>query len=186
MQVEVAHTIVRDALTIDPGRFYNRGEGLSLGVGQIYSGVRYPIFNRTDRLFDTSEGAALVLTHECDVDASNARPFTDYILVCPIIRLEALVAEYSDKLGDERLRGFLVELANRRVSRVAYLPWGLGSMPYGGAIYLNQITSTHVSEFEAGNAALAGATTAYGLRVIDQQLTNHLLRPKAEELGLSH
>lgn len=186
MDVNAAYAIVRDQLDFDPGRFFNRGEGLSLGVGQVYRGVRFPMYNIDDALFDTVEGHALVLTHECDVDQENRRPFADYLLISPIIEFEALIQEYSRRLGDDRLQGFLVELAKRNVSRVAYLPWGLATLPYGGVINLNQICSTHVSAFESGSAEVSGATTSYGLQIIDHQLTNHLFRPKTQSLGLCH
>jgi hypothetical protein len=184
MNVEEAHRVVVDALTLDPGRFYSAGADLHLGVGKLYARVRFPVFDITEAVYDTGEGSVLVLTHECDVDAANDRPFTDYLLVCPIIRFESFVEEYSARLGDERLRGFLVDLAKHNVSRVSYVPWGPESLPFGGLLYLNQISSTHVTAFAREEVTAIGATTAYGLIIIDKALTNHLLRPKVERLAL--
>jgi hypothetical protein len=184
MNVEEAHRVLVDALTLDPGRFYSGGENLSLGVGKLYARVRVPIYDVAEAVYDTGEGSVLVLTHECDVDTANDRPFNDYLLVCPIIRFEAFVETYSAKLGDERLRGFLVDLARHNVSRVSYIPWGPASLPFGGLLYLNQISSTHISAFARDEVTVIGATTAYGLIIIDKALTNHLLRPKVERLAL--
>lgn len=183
MTVDEAHEVIARALSIEVGRFYSQGHHLSLGVGKIYSGIRFPIYDVTACIFDTAEGVALVLTHECDIDAGNDRPFNDFLLVCPVIRFEVFVDDFSRKLGDERLRNFLVELGRRTISRVAYIPWGLDDLPYGGLLYLNQISSTHVSAFGLTGVKVCGAATAYALIHIDHALTNHLLRPKAERLA---
>jgi hypothetical protein len=183
MRVDEAHQVIAQALSVDVGRFYSQGHHLSLGVGKFYSGVRFPVYDIADCVFQTAEGMVLVLTHECDIDSGNQRPFNDFLLVCPVIRFEVFVDEYSCKLGDERLRNFLVDLGRRTVSRVAFIPWGLDALPYGGLLYLNQISSTHLSAFRLSGVELCGAATAYALIQIDHALTNHLLRPKAERLA---
>ena len=184
MSPEAAIKVLEQELVFDAGRYYSAGANLSLGAGKIYTGIRSPRFNRADQLFDTAETPALVLTHECDVDQANARPFNDSVLVCPIIKFEDFVAEYWATLGDDHLRSFLSELARRNISRVAFLPWGLQPLPMGGLVYLNQITSTHISAFSRVEAAAVGATTEYGLRQIDLMLTNHLLGPRRKRLHL--
>lgn len=178
-----AHAIVAAELEVDAGRFYFQGGRLSLGVGKFYSGVLCPHLNLDDMLYDTVEATTMVLSHECDVDQANDRPFNDFVLVCPIISFEVFVEEYSARLGDEQLRGFLVNLAHRAISRVLYLPWGLTGLPMGGLLYLNQIVSTHVSAFSRDGVGAIGAASAYGLHIFDQVLTNHLLRPKSERLA---
>jgi hypothetical protein len=185
MQLETAHAIIKDSLTIDSGRFYYSGKNLGLGVGQIYSGIRYPFYNLEECVFDTLEGAGLVLTHECDVDQGNDRPYTEHLLFCPIIRFEDFIEEFSATRNDQQLRSFLTNLGSQSISRVMFIPWGLNDLPYGGLLYLNQIASTHISSFSPGKATLIGATTAYGLTRIDMTLTNHLLRPKEDQLALA-
>jgi hypothetical protein len=185
MDVSAAHRFLSEHLTIEVGRFFSSGESLALGAGLLYEGIRFPVFDQRERVFVTMEGIGLVLTHECDVDQRNARPFTELAIFCPVIPFEHFVAEYSTLLGEAAFLGFMAELARRGVSRVAYLPSGLGELPWGGLLYLNRITHTHVSEFSAEGARRIGALTGYGLQIIDHQLTNHLLRPKAEPLALT-
>lgn len=185
MDIDSAHRCLAESLTIDVGRFYSTGEGLSLGVGLIYAGIRYPVFDSADELYLTIEGTGLILTHECDIDQANSRPFTELAIVCPVTPFEAFVSEYSRRQGDQALRSFIAELGRRTVSRVAYIPGGLGVLPYGGILYLNQLSHTHISQFLSDRAKRVGALTAYGLTIIDLQLTNHLLRPKAEALALT-
>ena len=52
-------------------------------------------------------------------------------------------------------------------------------------MYLNHITNTHISAFSRKSSETIAAVTGPGLRIIDQMLENHLLRPKAERLALT-
>jgi hypothetical protein len=176
-----AHQVLTRNTPIDLGRFYGATGELSLGAGLIYAGVRCPAYNEEDQLFDTLENIAYVLTHECDVDPANERLFNDYVAVCPVYPVEHFVAEYLEQVPDgEKLRNFLAQVARRLVSRVVYLPPIGESLQYGGLIYLNQIASTHVSQF-LSRRPLA-CVSAHGLEQLDYALTNHLLRPKSERL----
>jgi len=167
------------------GRFYSPGEAVGLGKGKIYDAVRCAVFDRETALFLSVDALAYVLTHECDVDAENERIFNDYVLVCPIIRLEHLVAEYEDELAGELLPAFLGNLGARNVSRLVYLPAIEPVLPYGGVLYMNQITHTDVNSFVDGKAVQVCAVTAFGLSHIEYALENHLLRPKAERLAFA-
>ena len=79
---------VLDNYRFNANAFYGRADNLSLGVGLIYDGLHFPLFDETDRVFDTVEGPVYVLTHECDVDQTNERHFNEYVLICPINRFE--------------------------------------------------------------------------------------------------
>lgn len=183
MNLQQAHDILSKQFQLNAGRFYGGVNGLGLGAGLIYSDVRAPIYDPSDNLFDTYETTGYVLTHECDVDKDNQRLFNYFVLICPIITIQALVEEYQANFaGEEAFRGFLNALTAKMVSRVVYLPPLAGVLPDGGIIYLNNITSAHISTFEGRNPA--GAVSAYGLQIIDMALTNHLLREKSDRLGL--
>lgn len=102
--------------------FYGSPSDLPVGRGLIFTQVRQPIYDVEQQLFLTVEEPAYVLTHECDVDPANDRPFSNYLLICPIIRFEDWFAAYTEDHGDDELGAFLGNVANRRVSRVFYLP----------------------------------------------------------------
>jgi hypothetical protein len=80
--------VAQEAFPYVSGAFYGH-------VGLRSLGIRHAIFDEQDKLFDTVSGLVYILTHECDVDTHNQRAFNNYILICPIINLEALVAEVA-------------------------------------------------------------------------------------------
>ncbi len=176
------HQLVFDNLDIEPGRFFSSGAALSLGAGQLYSGIRFPLYFRTDRSFRTARGIVYVLTHECDIDRSNRRAFNTHVLICPVIKFEEWLPRFSSEFPNEYVQGFLPALGQREVSRVAYLPSVGDELPYGGLLYLNTVTNTHVELFSDPDAQRVASVTAYGLTKIDQMLQRHLFRPKAERL----
>jgi hypothetical protein len=180
---EEAYRRVAEKLPPDfAGRFFSPGTAVGLGKGKIYDQVSFPLFDPATRTFATVEGLAYVVTHECDVDGDNERIFSEDVLVCPILGLERLVALYLDEVGEERLISFLGSLGNKEVSRVVFLPpISQAVIPYGGVLYLNQITNTPRSTFEGAKEICA--VTAFGLRHIEYILENHLLRPKADRLA---
>ena len=77
LDVPKAVNLAQEHFPYNANAFYGAADGLSLGVGLVYQGVKYPLFDDHTRLFDTVEGLAYVLTHECDVDQSNARHFNE-------------------------------------------------------------------------------------------------------------
>jgi hypothetical protein len=87
MDVKDAYEFMMAHLLTDVGRFYGSGQSLSLGAGLLFRGVRYPIYVEATYLFMTVRGMVYVLTHECDVDPNNIRPFNDDVLICPVIPL---------------------------------------------------------------------------------------------------
>lgn len=162
------------------GGFYGAADGMAIGAGIIAAPIRYPLFNASSHKFETVEGAAYVLTHECDIDAGNIRHFNDHFVICPVIPLESLVAAYDD---DGSVTGLVDAIAGNKVHRVFYLPpYSVDGLRNGGVLYLNQLASTHVSLFEITSPRNLCALSSYGQRSLDWKLENHFKRPKAEEL----
>ena len=118
MEITEAYSHVSQHLTIDVGSFFSPGDQLSLGVGKIYTGIRFPIYNEDTEVFSTAVGKVYVLTHECDVDQNNARIFNEDVLICPLIDFVYFIEGYSEALSTEALQSFLVNLAQRNISRV--------------------------------------------------------------------
>jgi len=106
--------------------------------------------------------------------------FNTDVLVCPLLPLEDVVAEYA--APDEQLRSFLTNLGARQISRLAYLPPIANVLPYGSVMYLNQITNSPIAVIQR-RATLVCALSGFGLRELEFILENHLLRPKADRLA---
>lgn len=182
ISLDEAHAILSRNAHADAGSFYGARVTLSLGAGLFFEGVRCPQFNVADQIFDTFELPVYVLTHECDVDPENRRPFNDALIVCPVISMQAFLDEAHSRFGAAaECTQFLANVARRHVSRLVYLPPTAGALANGGFIYLNALTSTHVSVFERKEPF--AALSATGLREVDFAVQNHLLRPKAESLS---
>ena len=179
-----AHNILSASSPLNPGKFYGTTSDLGLGVGLFFNDIRCPIFDIDDRVFSTVELPVYVLTHECDIDQGNDRAFNDYLTICPLIPLGTFLEEYeSSGRSDDELRSFLNAIATRSVNRLVYLPPGPSQMAYGALMYLNNLASTHVGEFESVKPI--ATVSAYGLDVIDKSFSNHFLRPKADKLSFS-
>jgi len=179
MTLDDAHSLLQRSLPYSPGEFYGSAPSDGVGAGMLFENVRFPAFERERRRFVTAKGLVYVVTHECDVDQSNDRPFIDSVLVCPIIDMADLLAVQAD-LGD--ISSFLTNVINRNVPRLAYLPT-INACPYGGFLYLNKITFTDVQEFGQPEVVCVGAVSGKGLREIDTALQNLLLREKADRLA---
>lgn len=184
MDIDSARAFVISKATHDFGNFYGGvNSEMSVGVGLIFDKVRYPVFNISDVVYDTREGIVYILTHECDIDQDNDRVFNDYAIICPIIPFENFHSEMSQLMEDDKLGAFYSDLGRDNVSRLSYIPPIANFLPHGGVLYYNQITHTHVSSFADSTNNIESLTYS-GLRVIDYKVTNHLLRPKAENLSL--
>ncbi|WP_322001638.1 hypothetical protein [Marinobacter alexandrii] len=187
MDVKTAYSHLIDSRVYDDrGRFYGVGDGLPLGVGLLYAPIRFPVFSPEERIFLTLEGLVYVLTHECDLDQENDRAFNNSALICPILQLEDLVSEYSEKYGDARTKSFLSALARKEVSRLVYMPPFDDRLPYGGVLNLNEITNTFIDEFGQDGVEKVCSVSAFGIQTIDNFLKNHLLREKSSRLPLQN
>jgi hypothetical protein len=186
MEIIEAYSHLKKTLTTNTGNFYSSSDDLALGVGKIYTNIRYPIYYEDENIFYTSEGLVFVLTHECDIDSNNVRLFNTDVLINPIIDFTKFVQEQSKVISEDKLRSFITSLSKGEVSRVMYLPYfNQIYLPYGGLMYLNHICSTNVSAFTLPSAQAVCAVTAPGLEIIDKFLHNHLLRPKSDRLAFS-
>ena len=182
-----ASQIVLRSYYSQAGLFYGSATGLNVGVGLIYDAIGYPLFNEESGVFETVEGRVYVLTHECDVDQANHRAYNSEILVCPITPFEDFCAQYEDEYSEGALFALLDVLGKDTVSRLMYVPpipnhVHPTALKNGGVLYLNWITSTHISFFGEGRANAVCAVSASGLRFIDAKLQGHLLREKAQWL----
>ncbi len=166
----------------EPGRFYAPVGNIALGKGCICSESVMALFDPARGLYRTAVGTAYILTHECDVDAENERPYNDDLLLCPLIGLEVFVEQYLEDHGPANLPNFLGNLGARRISRLVYLPPIAGLFAFGAVMFLNQITHAR-AEVVRDRGALVCAVTAFGLREVEFALENHLLRPKADRLA---
>jgi len=185
MDAEEASKLIHNSAAHNYGNFYGgSAHRLQLGVGLIYNGIRFPLLNIDDLIYDTHVGLVYILTHECDIDSRNVRPYNDHLIVCPIISLEACVTHLSSILNTGDLKSFFHRVGRDDISRVTYLPPISEHLPNGGLIYFNQITHTHINMFDNSDADRIESVTANGLRVIDYKVANHLLRPKSESLSL--
>ena len=185
MEAEEAYRRVISSVAFEVGRFFFQGQDIALGKGKVYQGVRFPLYNDESALFDTIEGLVYVLTHECDIDQNNERLFNTEVLICPIIPFGDLISTYLEEVPQGQFAGFLGNLGARNVSRVVYLPPWQPQLEFGGVMYLNQITSTHVSAFTLESVKPVCTLTAYGLQIVEWMIENHLLRPKAEPLAFA-
>jgi len=182
MQAEEAYDHVIRSCPADPGRFYEPGNRLALGKGCIYRDAVFATFDDDKGRYRTAQGEVYVLTHECDVDADNARLFNSDVLVCPLTSLQLVVANLELFLGQDQLVSFLTNLGARNISRLAYLPPIVDLFPFGSVMYLNQITHAPAQRLK-DQSPFVCALSGYGLRDVEYVLENHLLRPKADRLA---
>src|ERR1700730_866789 len=176
------HSHIRHA-----GAFYGSAQGLEPGTGLIFSGITYATFNPTERRFEARRGLILVLTHECDIAPENERAFNEFFIAAPLI----LVAGFAEMFDTRRdlARNLVQDIASDKIHRMFFLPPTHELLPSenlkrGAFIYLNALTSGHVSQLQAEGVRPECALSTYGLEVLDQKLKNHLFRPPAQQLAI--
>jgi len=187
LDLQEALKIALDVSPLDQKKCYGAADGVPLGVGLFYKGIRFPIFNLDDNLYDTVQGYVYILTHECDIDQGNRRPFNEDILICPILPFEDFLEDVVNILSEESQKSFVDAVAKRSVNKLIYVPPLGDELANGGVLNLNRIGSSHVSCFDKrqnANAEVIGCLTDYGLRQMDNALENHLLRPKTSLLPM--
>ncbi|NVJ90320.1 MAG: hypothetical protein HWE34_01605 [Methylocystaceae bacterium] len=185
LSFEDAYQVLNSNLESNAGRYYGPTGSLPLGTGLLYNSVRFPMFVAEEAIYYTVEGFVYILTHECDVDQDNQRPFNRDVVFCPILPFEAFFDQVLKLVSPDKQGNFLTALAKREVSRLVYMPTPNQALPYGGVMNLNRISSTDISAFNYGDAKCLASVSTYGLREIDFVLQNHLFRPKSADLPLT-
>jgi hypothetical protein len=169
------------------GAFYSSAEGLEPGTGLIFSGMTYPTFNPEQARFEARRGLILILTHECDIAPENERAFNEFFIAAPLILMSGF-AEIFDTRRD-LARNLAGDIASDKIHRMFFLPPTHQLLPsenlrLGAFIYLNALTSAHISQLHAEGVRPECALSAYGLEVLDRKLKNHLFRPPAQRLAV--
>lgn len=182
MDAKECYDFINDKVARIAQTFYGEFAHLSLGRGLIYNGILYPLYIEEENRFRTLEGLVYVLSHECDVDQNNIRPYNDDILVCPMTPLEYVVECFAGK--DNDLKSFLGHVAKGRMSRLMYFPKIGDVLEYGAMVFWNQICGTKVQAFNREGAQKVAALSFEGLYAVETALRDHFLRPKAEMPGL--
>jgi hypothetical protein len=185
MLVATAHELLRSGHS-SYDKFYGPVGDLPLGVGLILSRVGYPLYLEEEENFATAEGMAYVVSHECDIDPDNDRPFNDRVLICPIIPLGDVIDIYLEDRTEDQTRSFIEALARQTVDRVAYIPEIADALPYGGILYFSALSSTHLLEVRREAVQMHCSVSGPGLQYVDHRLHQALLkRPKAVPLPLT-
>jgi hypothetical protein len=182
MEARAAFDIATANLSPGAGRFYGAINDAAVGAGMILNNVEYPAYIADKGRFGVLRGLVLVLTHECDLEPDNARVMNDSAIICPVIPLEAFVDALAPILDDRAAGQFLSHVTARNVNRLVYIPIIPGVLPFGGYLYLNLLSHTHLSKLTGQDVAPVCMTSPDGLREIDLALERHLRRPKADRL----
>jgi hypothetical protein len=167
-------------LTVSETDFYVTENHFALGRGLIYDQVRYPLYLPDERKFRTVEGRVYVLTHECDADQSNIRPYNDDILICPLLQFEIWVCDFHQRYGRDKCLSWLANMGKRKISRLFYFPKIDDRFRFGAVAFLNQMYSTKINEFVEDRAQLVSSLSSDGLEDIQTVLRTHFFRPKVD------
>lgn len=180
MDARAAFNIANANLSPGGYRFYGAVRDAAIGAGVILNNVEYPAYIADQGRFGVLRGLVLVLTHECDLDQANDRVMNDAAIICPVIPLESFVTSLNKVLSDAETRSFISNVTSRYVSRIIYLPLIPDVLPFGGYLYLNLLSHTHVSRLTAADVEVICMASGDGLREIDLALETHLRRPKTD------
>jgi hypothetical protein len=167
------------------GAWYGTARNLAPGVGVIFTGLPYPLFNPAERRYQVISGMVLILTHECDIDQHNQRAMNTSFLVAPLIQMSAFASRFAQQ--EDIARALARDIAANKVHRLMYLPppnelLRVQEIPLGAFIYFNSITHADVTHLTAKGVRPVCALSELGLEFLDNRLKNHLFRPKAEQL----
>lgn len=162
-------------------QFYGAATLMGLGSGIVVTNVAQPIYLPDRDAYGTGRGAALILTHECDIDPENIRPFSDKAIVAPLIKLDKYLENFSADYSTENARSFAAHVAKGHTTRLHFLPrFGDSRSPlhFGAFIDFNYITSCGIQSL--ANSPILCSLSGYAISVLDRALQNHLFRPKAD------
>jgi hypothetical protein len=162
-------------------QFYGPAHAMGLGSGIIVTDVAQPIYLPSHDAYGTIRNAALILTHECDIDPANIRPFSDKALIAPIIRLEKYIESFGADHGKDDTISLASNVAKGKTSRLFFLPrFGDEASPlrFGALIDFNYITSCGLQSL--AKSQVLCSLSGYAITIIDHALQNHLFRPKVD------
>ncbi len=164
-------------------QFYGQADRMALGSGVIVGKVKVPVWLPDAEAYGTGATTALILTHECDIDPENVRPFSDKALIAPLQGLAKLTDVLTSKLGVAETISLVNNVASGKTTRLFYLPRLGGEehpLHFGAIIDFNYVASCGVQAL--AKCEKICALTGYGLTAIDRALQNHLFRPKADPI----
>lgn len=163
------------------GQFYGPANEMGLGSGIVVTNVAQPVYLPDIDAFGTGRGAALILTHECDIDPNNIRPFSDKAIVAPLIKLDKYLENFNADSNNADAISFATNVAKGNTTRLHFLPrFGDNQSPLhlGAFIDFNYITSCGIQSL--ANSPILCSLSRYAISIIDRALANHLFRPKAD------
>lgn len=167
----------------DSGKYYGAvHRELGLGVGLIYSGIAFPVYDAEKQQFVMFKGSALVLTHECDIEVSSDKVFNQDVLVLPLVPFEDVYNAICASRKGAEVGAYIGDLAAGRISQLVYLPPWPKAWPHGIVLYLNRISHTHITEFQCDGVVPIGTLTTHGMYVLQDRLSHHLFREKVDRL----
>lgn len=168
-------------------QFYGAAHGMALGTGIIVTNVAIPVFLPDVDAYGTGRGAALILTHECDIDPENIRPFNDKALIAPIIRFDKYLETAAHDYSSQEINAFATNVARGNTTRLCFIPrFGDDKSPlhFGAFIDFNYVTSSGLQSLV--KSPILCSLTGYAIGVIDRALQNHLFRAKVDRPPLPH
>ncbi|MDR6135724.1 hypothetical protein QE361_002719 [Sphingomonas sp. SORGH_AS802] len=164
------------------GQFYGPVGSLSFGAGVIVENLAYPVYVPNAGAYGTRLGTALVLSHECDIDPDNIRPFNSNVLVAPIIKLGDYISQAAATYSHIETKSFLLNVASGKTTRLFFLPRfgsSTSSLYQGGLIDLNFLASCGVGALVKSTKVCA--LSGFALTTLDIAIQNHLIRQKSEK-----
>jgi hypothetical protein len=103
--------------------FYSQRKFDYFQQGDLLCQIRYPAWNKQDKIFDKVYVNALVLSNTCDLDISNDRNITKEVVLAPITEYTQYIKKLAFRLGKETLPIALEEsIKAQTYSSLFYLP----------------------------------------------------------------
>lgn len=177
ISVDEAYNYIGGLIASYAGSFFGSPDEIELGAGLIFENVRYPRYVPDSEVFATVEGLIYIVSHECDVNINNNRPFNDDIAIVPIIPFENFVEDFLNvAVPDGNQQSLLQNLIHNNISRLFYLP-PFPNRRFSGVIFFNQIASTKLSAIKNSRVSRTISLSELGRRRLDYMLLNHFFRP---------
>ena len=185
-EIELQKILEKHKYYTKRGAFYGGVGARPLGSGMIIDNCRIPYFNADKSEFLTGRGTACVLTHECDIEPDNERPFNDKLLVVPIIDFKIWFEHAIEKFDRDTANRIALDIVADQIFRVFFLPSIPNTnMDYGGFVYLNEVTNVDVLDVVEKSRIICSLSD-YSFRILSFKIENHLLRPKSSQLMPVH